>query len=123
MQDCCQDYLETLRSELEILEEDVIAMVDDHHRRKQAGEITNYVYMENTAVLGSMLASVRGLLGYLHTVDGTMYSGVHELASVLDRSFRERTRERGFPTACYAIARRTLDEVTRHMVGAAADNP
>ena len=120
MQNTCQRYLRLLRAELENLEGDVVAMVDDHERRKQAGEITNYVYMGNTAVLEGMLGSVRTLLRCLHSVDGTSYPRVDDMIGDLDRTFREKLRDSGFPAAGYAAARRVLEKAAHHTLGASA---
>ena len=120
MQELCQRCLRILRVEFENLEKDIAAMVQDHMRRKQSGEITNYVYMGNTAVLASMRANVKGLLEYLDSADGTGYPGMDEMIDALDRVFREKTRDGGFPKAGYVIAKRKLDDVARYVVHGSA---
>lgn len=120
MHNSCQKYLRMLRAELENLESDVVSMVDDHERRKLAGEITNYVYMGNTAVLESMLGSIRALLRCVRSVDGARYPGVDDMIGDLDRTFKEKVRQSGFPAAGYAVARRVLENAAHHTAGASA---
>ena len=72
-------YLDILRLEIEDLIEDIGVVVNEYKRRRDLGEITNYVFLENLAVLHNELLGVDDMMEMLDNVnpDGAILQGCY----------------------------------------------
>ena len=108
-------YLKILKIELEDLVEDINVLLSVCDQRKQSGEITNYVFLENATVLKN---EISGINNFLHGVDGidiSQYKNLKDLIEDIDVMFKQRTKDYDFPEAVYAIVKRKLNKVSRYI--------
>jgi len=115
MRDVRRKYLKLLAIELEDLQRDVALLMKETEERMQRGEISHYVCFENMAVMRNEvldIESVAELLGEFRPDD---YPDLDALVADLQRRFRERLQEFGFPEAAMSLIRRKLDKVARYI--------
>ncbi len=106
-------YLEILRIEINDLSEDITALQDRYRGRGQKGEITDYVVMENVAVLEREIhgvATVRECLAHVRAED---YASLDEMLAAI----RERLDERcgAFDPVVRRLVDRKLEKVTSYV--------
>ncbi|MEW5817060.1 MAG: hypothetical protein AB1798_16900, partial [Spirochaetota bacterium] len=108
-------YLKVLKIEMEDLVEDLNTLKNLYNRRKNKGEITHYVFLENFGLLTEEISGINGLLSFLETVQTDKYTTLDEMIADIDRIFRERTKHYGFPEAVYVLIHRKMKKVTNYV--------
>ena len=109
-------YLKVLKIELEDLEEDLEVMKELYDRREQRNEITDYVFLENVALLKTEIAGVESLVKSIDDIPVDQFSHLDEFVDYVDALFRERTEHSGYPEAVYALVKRKLSKVSRYIL-------
>ena len=109
-------YLKVLRIELEDLETDLAVMKDLYDLREQQEEITDYVFLENVALLKSEIAGVESLIRSIDDIPVERFQHLDEFVDYIDSLFRERTKHSGYPESVYALVRRKLSKVSRYIL-------
>lgn len=110
-----EKFLKILRIEMEDLENDIALLEDVTERRNQEHEITDYVLMENMALLKKELGCVHTLLQDLDAFPLEQYDSLEETAQGVKGFFREETKKHGFPPAVYQLVDRKIEKVARYV--------
>lgn len=104
-------FFSILKIELEDTEEDIKALLSVYEHRRDAGEISNYVYQNNASVFRKELSSiaeiVRELDGDSQEAPGTLSEAETFL---LDR-IRQSSKDFDFPQAVLEICTRKIQKV------------
>jgi hypothetical protein len=108
-------FLKILKAELEDCLEDVEDLTNLYERRQKAGEITNYVYQENEALLSREIAGLKNIILSIDDVALESYDSVESVASAVDALMQREVLEFEDPEAVYGIAKRKLLKVLKYV--------
>ena len=108
-------YLKILKVELEDMVEDINSMMEIAQKRKESGEITNYVFWENGTVLIKEISGINNFLQGMSDLDFLKYENLEEMVEDLAAMFRKRTREYDFPEYIYDMVKRKLVKVSLYL--------
>lgn len=106
-----QKFLKILRIELEDLIEAVEALVERHRERLKAGEITDYVFNENSALLICEKKALENFLTELGRIDWACYNSVGELAAAVNMSFENFLKEHEYFPALKEFVQKKIKKV------------
>lgn len=112
----CIYFLKILRAELEDLLEDLHAVEARYRERFANSEITNYVLLENEALLSREEESVRELIISIDGLNSSRYKSVNEIIEDLDAVVREFITNKEYPAAVHRLLRRKMDKVLSYVV-------
>lgn len=112
----CLYFLKILRAELEDLLEDLKAVEDRYRDRFASAEITNYVLLENEALLNREEESVRALISSIDGMNSSRYKSVDEIVEDLDAVAREFITTQEYPAAVHRLLRRKMDKVLSYVM-------
>ena len=104
-------YLDILRIEAEDLVEDIEALVDEHAKRQERGEITNYVFLNNRAILQGEINGVRALVRVIDAVDPEDYTDLDQMVQDIEARIRKRIRNSNLASALFPLFMRKLEKV------------
>jgi hypothetical protein len=108
-------YLDILRIEVEDLIEDIGLIVNEYTERRDRGEITNYVFLENLAVLHNELLGVDDMMEMLDSVDPESYSNLDELVADIEVKIKNKIKNSHLAEALYPLVKRKLEKVSRYV--------
>jgi hypothetical protein len=108
-------YLSILRIEVQDLIEDIGLIVEEYKKRKERGEITNYVFLENLAVLLHEIRGVNNLVEVLDGVDPDSYSDLEEMVRDIEQRLRGRITDSNLEEALFPLVKRKLEKVTKYV--------
>ena len=83
-------YLDILRIEIEDLTEDIGLIVNEYKRRRDREEITNYVFLENLAVLHNELLGVDNMMEMLDSIDPDAYDRLDDMVADIEIKIRNK---------------------------------
>lgn len=112
----CLRFLKILRAELEDLLEDLKAVEDRYRQRFAKSEITNYVFLENEALLSREEESVRALMASIDGMNSSGYKSVEEIVEALDAVAREFITTKEYPAAVHRLLRRKMEKVLSYVM-------
>jgi len=112
----CIYFLKILHAELEDLLEDLHAVEARYRERFASAEITNYVLLENEALLNREEESIRKLLISIDGLNSARYKSVNEIIEDLDAVVREFITDREYPAAVHRLLRRKMDKVLSYVM-------
>lgn len=108
-------YLNILDIELENLAEDIALLIAEYRRRKEEGEITNYVLLENLAVLQSEIHGVERFRRLLKSIESVSYDDLDSLVADIRDRIKAIMDRSSFPEALYPLVLRRLAKVARYV--------
>jgi hypothetical protein len=109
--------LRILTIELEDLEADFRFMIEEDTRRHEAGDLSNYVCMENLALLRQELFGVDGFLEEIRSLSPADYSDPDMLTADLTRRLDERIHAHCLPKSLNLLIGRKLEKVRNYING------
>jgi len=111
---CTKKYIELIRLELEDMKDDVAASEEILGKRFEELDVTNYVFMENMAILRSQMLGVENIEKYVGNL-GEISISCDELRIKLEAYFSSFIKEGGFPEVIIRILKRKLDKIDKYM--------
>jgi len=108
-------YLRILDLELQSLEEDIGLLIDDYKRRKEKGEITNYVLLENLALLQSQMNGIASFRRLLASVDPESHPDLDALVRDIHSRIKAIMDRSSFPESLYPLVLRRLAKVAQYV--------
>lgn len=111
----CRKYIKLLRVELEDLEEHVEEQILANRERYARREESEYVCLENVAVLGNEECGVRRCCELLERIDADQYENVEALVEDLKTRFRARVRECGLEPLANVFIEPKLDRLKAYV--------
>jgi len=104
-------YLGILRIEIEDLVEDIGILVEDYRKRQQRGEITNYVFLENLAVLYHEVSGVNSLVEVIDSINPDDYEDLDAMIEDIEGRIRTRVEKAHLAEPLYPLVKRKLEKV------------
>ena len=102
-----------MKIELEDLVADLNHLVEDYTSRKKAGNITNYVFMENLALLKHEMYGINKFIGVLHEISIDEYSSIDELLQDVIKKLRKMIIKIDFEECLFPMIERRLIKVAK----------
>ena len=103
--------LKIFKAELEDCIEDVEELIKLYDRRHGSNEISEYVYMENEALLTRELGGLRKVILALDGIDQEQFEDLQALATAVDGMIQRVVSEFEDPQAVYGIAKKKLRKI------------
>ena len=104
-------YLDILRIEAEDLVEDIEALLDENENRKEKEEITNYVFLNNRAILQREKSGMKRVVQFIDTIKPREYSDLDEMIHDIEERLREKIRSSNMAQALLPLLKRKLEKV------------
>ncbi|MDC7221651.1 MAG: hypothetical protein PQJ59_17090 [Spirochaetales bacterium] len=108
-------FITILEIELKDLEEDIQLIMANDEVRRNHEEISNYVYLENVALLKKELFDVDGVIQKVQKMNPADYSSQKEVADTLLADLRDKVERKIFPPVLLTMLERKFDKVTRYI--------
>jgi hypothetical protein len=89
MRNIIKNFLMILKVEIEDLAADIELLLAENQRKKEAGTITDYVFLENQALFRHELLGVQSFNRILEQTDPAGFTTLDDLIAFLRDAFRE----------------------------------
>ena len=109
-------FITLFRAELEDAIEGLEQLSVRMEKRLRAGEITNYVFNENEALLKNEISSLKKLLPVMYMFEIEKYPDVDTLAEAVGSMLQRKVEEMGDPQAILEIIRRKQKKVLKYLM-------
>jgi hypothetical protein len=113
--DLLAKYLTLLKLELQDLAEDIGMLVSEYKIRKEKGEITNYVLLENLAVLRNELIGIESIGEMLDGIEPGGFSSLEALVESVEEKIAGRIMGTGYNNALLPLVKRKLAKVATYV--------
>ena len=110
-------YIQLLKIELDDLKEDIGLVMEDYEAQRKRNAISQYVFLENMAVLKNEVLCVECAEHMLDQLDLERYASIEELVRDLEERFRRKMEEHGILAEVNRLIKRKLNKVARYVLG------
>lgn len=110
-----EKYIKILKIELEDLHKDIEMYMERVESEKKCGEITNYVFMENLALIKNEIIGLDIINGYLDKLDLSEFSSIDKLANRIKEDLTKKLKEDGIAHALNIYLERKIDKVSEYL--------
>lgn len=110
-----ENFKKILIIELEDLDEDIQMLIQEANDKAQKGEISNYVFSENIAVLKNELFGVEGYLEDIRKLDIEKYESLDIMIEGCKSILQKRVSERGLARSIIVLVDRKINKVKTYM--------
>jgi recombination DNA repair RAD52 pathway protein len=110
-----EKFLKVLIVELEDLDEDIKMLIEECKDKHSHEEISNYVYLENIAVLQNELFGVEGFIEDIRSINIDDFETVENLIDDLLKQIKERVREKGLVHSIIYLVERKIKKVAYYI--------
>ena len=118
MKDLKRKYIKVLKIELEDLNEDINMYMEKIIQDKDCGEITNYVFMENLALLKNEIIGIEAVNNYLDSLDIDELETIDDIIEKIKTDLERKLREDGIAHALTVYLERKIDKVKTYVMEA-----
>ena len=108
-------FITILEIELKDIEEDIQLIMADCEVRRSHEEISNYVYLENLALLKKELFDVDGLIHKLSELDPSDFASEDEVKELLLEVLKSKVKRQIVPPVILTMVERKFDKVSRYI--------
>jgi len=115
MKNMLPKYLAILKVELEDLKSDIDFQIELTRTRKDEGNITNYVFMENQALYKNMNHAINTFNLILKETDPAAFTCLDDLIDHLKNRFSQAVEEYGYAQAAIRYTDRKLNKVSQYI--------
>ena len=115
MHNLMKKYLQILAIELDDLKEDIELVMDEYEEKSRQHTITQYVLLENLAVLRNEIFGVDKFQQLLAGVNPTDHTDLESFISEIEDRFRTCIQACGIAEAVYGMIERKLHKVLRYV--------
>jgi len=110
-----EKYLSILRVELEDLQEDIETLIKQTTKEREAGNLTNYVFLENLALFRNELLGVDAFGTILEQLVPDDFATLDEMVDHLKIAFRAKVKACGLAEVIDVYVERKLDKVQQYV--------
>jgi len=108
-------FLKILYIELEDLNEDISILIEECEKKHCNEEISNYVFLENLAVLKNELFGVKSFLDDVKNIDPVNYENLNLLIEDLTSILEKRIHEKGIAHSIVNLIERKMNKVKTYV--------
>ncbi len=109
-------FIRILGAEIEDLTEDLAQLISAYRARRDKGEITNYVFKENCALLASEIACLKSFGQIVSTMDTERFQTLEELCTHIGSEFLVKRRQCVSTPAIDGVFERKLRKVLAYVM-------
>lgn len=113
MSDLKAKYLQLLVIELDDLNSDLDLLVNSYTKEKAAGKISNYVFMENLALLKNEITGLNLFHKIIKETEIEHFGSLEELTCYIRAQFSSKMLEYGIAAALHRFVDKKLDKVEK----------
>lgn len=110
-------FIEILRVELEDLGEDIKLLISEFQQKYSKQEISNYVHLENVALLQNEIFGVEGFSQLISDIDVDGFDDIAHLQKELMDRFAVRIKEKGLAKSVMMLIERKMNKVCKYVEG------
>ena len=108
-------FLKILIAELEDLDEDIKILITKCEEQHLHEEISQYVFLENLAVLKNELFGVEGFIEEVRNISKEEFDSLKELKDFLLKNLAQRIKEKGLVHSILPLVERKLNKVELYL--------
>ena len=109
-------YIMILEIELDDLVSDIELLMEKYRKRNESEEITDYVFLENLAVLKNQICGLSSLRKIVEEIDESAYGAVDEFVDDISGRFRARIEECDLSPSIFQMVKRKLEKVKTYVL-------
>jgi len=110
-----QSFLKILLIELDDLEQDIQLLIKHYKEEQDAHNLTNYVCLQNVALMHGELSGIESLLEEISHIDASEYTSLQDLIDDLNSRMKKRVENQGLPNSFLVIMNRKIEKVRRYI--------
>lgn len=111
-----EKFIKILKIELDDVEEDLRRLEEYNKAKALTGEISNYVSLENLAVIKDELMGIRRIAGTLDTVKPEEYRDIEDFIQKFETYCRQNSRNADLPESVYVLFNRKIEKIKQFML-------
>jgi len=111
-----KNYLTIINLEMEDLEEDIKFLINEAQKKKSNGGLTNYVFLENQAVLKNEIHALECFKKIIKKIDPDNYKSVEALIQSLRKEFKSVVDSNSYAEAILIFTDRKMKKVKHYVV-------
>jgi hypothetical protein len=118
MKELKSKYHKLLMIELDDLAEDLEFLYEQNCQKRDNGEITNYVYMENISLVQHEIACVKDFMTYCEIPEVANPANLSSIADLGEHFFqrlKERARQSDYPEAVLRLVGKKLKKIAVYL--------
>lgn len=101
--------------ELEDLHKDIELLIEKYKDEHDHEVISNYVFLENLALMKNELFGIDSFLQEVKDVKPTDFANVNELIDFLKKQLLKRCHDKGIASAAYVLSERKMQKVLSYI--------
>jgi hypothetical protein len=110
-----KSFLDIFAVELQDLDEDIQMLIDEYNQKHDKGKITNYVWMENIALMRNELTGVESFISEVKRMNADNYETVDALIDDLRGRIKKRVEEKGLAESVIMLIDRKIKKVSEYI--------
>ncbi|MBN2280926.1 MAG: hypothetical protein JXQ65_10120 [Candidatus Marinimicrobia bacterium] len=110
-----KNYLTIIHLELEDLDEDIQFLINEVHKKKEHGGLTNYVFLENQALLKNEIRALECFRKIIKKTSPEDFRSVDELIEYLREEFRIVVDANSYAEAILIFTDRKMQKVKNYI--------
>ncbi len=115
MKDLKRKYIQILKIELEDLHDDIAMYIEQISKDAKCGDITNYVFMENLALMNNETVGIGIVNKYLDSINVDDYADINALMEKIKSDLRKKLEDDGIAFALNVYLERKLKKVSLYV--------
>jgi hypothetical protein len=108
-------FIRILNSELDDLAEDIEQLMGTYKERYEKGEISNYVYLENNALLKNEISCLKNFAQLTMHIELDRFETLEELYAFVEMEFKRQLKEGCYTHAIEGVVERKLQKVLNYV--------
>lgn len=109
-------YIHILEIELDDLESDLNLLIQTHLQKKENEKITNYVFLENLAVIKNEISGIEQFKQILNEIVPDEYTDLDDFTKDLENRFKACVHRSGFVEAVYSFVEKKMKKVIKYVM-------
>jgi len=110
-----ENFIKILIVELDDLHEDIKVLIKECNEKHLKEKITEYVFLENLAVLKNELFGVEGFIEDVRSLNIEKFADIKALSDYLMNLLHERVHEKGLAPSILNLVDRKIQKVTKYV--------
>jgi hypothetical protein len=110
-----QKFIRILTTEIEDLIDDIEHLMVVYKNRCEKGEITNYVYLENNALLKNEISCLKNFIKFLSKLELDKIETIEELYLFIGKEFKQQLEEHCYAHSIENFVERKLQKVINYI--------
>jgi len=116
MKENIDKFLRILEVELLDLEEDLVTLEDNTRHKWEDDEISNYVFLENMAILRKEMSGIQKVISNLKTIDSSTHTNLDQFIDHVLHEIKTNINNIDLPEGVYRLLQRKMEKVSKFIL-------